>query len=87
MPEKKESSYKGYTDARRKANAKYIAQFAEIKVRTSPDRRDVIKAAADAAGESVNAYINRAVEERMERENVPTAPANAERAEGEAGND
>ena len=46
-------------------------------------RRAAIKAAADAAGESVNVYINRAVEERMERENAPTAPANIERTERE----
>lgn len=30
--------------------------------------KDVIKAAADAAGQSVNAYILQAIEERMQRD-------------------
>lgn len=31
-------------------------------------RKEVIQAKADAQGESVNAYINKAIEQRMERE-------------------
>lgn len=63
------SSYNGFTPARAKANAKYIAQFAEVKVRMTPERRDAIKAYAEARGESLNAFINRAIDEVMEREN------------------
>ena len=33
-------------------------------------RKDIVRAAADAAGESVNAYINAAVDQRMERDNA-----------------
>lgn len=58
-------AYKGFTPARAKANAKYIAQFAEIKIRVSPEKREEIKAAADAAGESVNSFILSAIEKRL----------------------
>ena len=69
MAEAKESSYKGYTEARARANAKYIAQFVEIKVRTTPERRDEIKAHAAARGESVNGFIGRAIAETIDRDN------------------
>ena len=76
MPENKTSSYNGYTEARARANAKYISQFVEIKVRTTAGQRDTIKAAAAAVGESVNGYIKRAIEERMERDR--DAPADGQ---------
>ena len=77
MPDIKTSNYKGYTDARKKANAKYISQFVELKVRVEPERRDAIKAHADAAGESVNAYINRAISDRMESEDAQAVDGTA----------
>ena len=55
-------------DQRRAAHKKYIAQFVETKVRMTPDRRDQIKAHAESKGESVNAFINRAIDETMERD-------------------
>lgn len=73
MPENKSSSYKGYTEARARANAKYIAQFVEIKVRTAPGQRDKIKAHANSTGESVNSFINRAISETMERDGAASA--------------
>lgn len=59
------STYNGYTPARAKANAKYIAQFADIKLRVPPEKRDEIKAAAAAAGVSVNTFILEAIDLRM----------------------
>ena len=60
MPEK--------TEAQKRAQKSYMEKFARVELRMEPDRRDAIKAAADAAGESVNGYINKAVDQRMERE-------------------
>ena len=40
------------------------------QIRMPKGRKDIIRAAADAAGESVNAYINAAVDQRMERDNL-----------------
>lgn len=67
MPEKK-SSYRGFTAAQAKANKKYLEKFADIKIRMTPEERETIKAHAQTTGESVNAFINRAITETMERD-------------------
>lgn len=55
--------------AQQKAVAKYMKNnYDEIKVRVEKGKREIIKAAATAAGESVNGYIKKAVDQRMERE-------------------
>lgn len=68
MEEEKKSTYRGFTDAQARANKKYLAKLAEIKVRMAPEKRETIQAHASARGESVNAFINRAIDETMERE-------------------
>ncbi len=42
--------------------------YDRIEIIVPKGKKDQIKAAADARGESVNSYINKAVDERMERE-------------------
>lgn len=55
--------------AQQKAVAKYMKNnYDEIKVRVEKGKREIIKTAATAAGESVNGYIKKAVDQRMERE-------------------
>ncbi len=68
MANEKGSTYKGFTEAQARAHKKYIAQFVETKIRMTPERRDVVKAHAASRGESLNAFINRAIDEIMERE-------------------
>lgn len=53
--------------------AAYIAQYKRDNIKRVPFDMQItdyerLKAAADAAGESVNGYIKRAVAERMEKE-------------------
>lgn len=43
--------------------------YDEVKVRMSKGEKDVIKNHADALGESLNAFINRAIAETMQRDN------------------
>lgn len=62
------SPYKGFTDAQARAHKKYMKDVATIQVRTTDERRKQIKAHADTQGESVNAFINRAIDETMERD-------------------
>ena len=60
-----------YTEARKRANEKYNAKaYDEIKLRVPKGEKDIIKAHADKVGESVNGYIKKAVDERMEREST-----------------
>lgn len=42
--------------------------YDRIEIIVPKGKKDLIKAAADTTGESVNAYINRAIDDRMERE-------------------
>lgn len=58
-----------YTEARRRANEKYNAKtYEEIKVRVHKGQKDIIKAHAESKGESVNGFVNRAIDETMQRE-------------------
>lgn len=55
--------------------AKYDIEYAKNKLKRIPldvqkEKYEEIKAAATAVGESVNGYIKKAVDERMERDNV-----------------
>lgn len=61
------TAYKGFTEAQAKAHKKYMEGVATIQVRTTADRREIIKTIAGKDGESVNAYINSAIDERIER--------------------
>ena len=57
------------TKAQQKAVAKYMKEnYDEIKVLVKKGRKDEIKARALAKGESVNAFINRAIDEVLARE-------------------
>ena len=68
MSESKNSSYKGLTEARRRAKKKYNDRFVEIKVRVTPEKRSIIQEHAASMGESATAFINRAIDETMERD-------------------
>jgi uncharacterized protein (DUF1778 family) len=68
MSEEKNSSYRGLTEARKRANKKYNDRFVEIKVRVTPEKRAFIKEHAESMGESATAFINRAIDEAIERD-------------------
>ena len=56
------------SEAQKKASVKYLEKLDEVRIRMPKGRKDDIKAAAVAAGESMNQYIINAVEQRMERD-------------------
>lgn len=68
MPENKKSSYRGFTEAQARAHKKYISNFVEVKVRMTAERRGEIRAHAEQNGESLNGFINRAIDEQIERD-------------------
>ena len=45
-----------------------MAKIATIQIRTTTEQRDAIQVHATARGESVNGFINRAIDEAMERD-------------------
>jgi predicted HicB family RNase H-like nuclease len=58
---------KGY-EQRKKSNEKYLATLDEIKVRVPKGAKESIKSHAESRGESVNGFINRAINETIERD-------------------
>lgn len=62
------------TEAQKRAQKNYMEHFAVARVRMDKVHYETVQTAAAAAGESVNAYINRAIDERMEREAVGHIP-------------
>ena len=69
------------TEAQKKAQQKYMEKFAVARVRMDRAKYDAVQAHAEARGESVNGFVNRAISEAMERDNA--APAASEGPEKE----
>lgn len=66
----KQRGKKTYTQAQNKATQKYIKKvYDEYTLRTPKGKKIVIKEHAAKQNESVNGFINRAVDETMERDN------------------
>ena len=64
--------------ARIEANNRYNAKaYDRINVAVPKGRKDIIKAHAEARSESVNGFINRAIDEAIERDE--SAPAASDR--------
>ena len=69
MTEEKKSTYKGQTDARRRATNKYLREKVEdIRIRVPRGQKEIIKAHAEHQGESLNAFVIRAISETMNRD-------------------
>ena len=66
------------TEAQKRAKRKYMEKFVEIKVRMTPERRSAVQAHAEAT----TGFINRAIDETMERDNAAPGAA-GEATEGE----
>lgn len=57
------------SEAKRKANEKYIAKaYGSVSVRWPRDFCDQVRAAAEESGESLAGYIRKAIEARMEND-------------------
>ena len=58
----------GISDARRRANNKWLSEKVEsITFRVPKGKKEIIQRYAAEHGESVNAFINRAVDKEMEK--------------------
>ncbi len=62
---------KKISEAQRRAVAKYnAANYDRVELRLDKGRKETVKAHADTQNESLNAFINRAITETMERDNA-----------------
>lgn len=72
--------------AQQRAVSKYMKEnYDEIKVRVEKGQKEVIKTHAEAHSESVNGFINRAIDETMARDKAaPGAAEGPEKAKPQA---
>ena len=67
MPEEKKSRY---TEAQARSAKKYLTETVEdIRIRAPKGRKTVIKSHSDKMGESMNAFVVRAINETIGRDN------------------
>ena len=71
MKDEKKSTYKGNTDARLRATAKYLTETVEeFKIRVPKGRKDYYKDAAATVGLSLNQFAVQAMDEKIDRDNI-----------------
>lgn len=71
MSEEKKMTYKGSSEAQRKAVAKYQNEKVEdIKIHVPKGRKDQYKTAAGNAGISLNQFVIAAMDEKIERDQL-----------------
>ena len=71
MKDEKKSTYKGNTDARRRATAKYLTETVEeFKIRVPKGRKDYYKDAAATVGLSLNQFAVQAMDEKIDRDGL-----------------
>lgn len=58
------------SDSQMKANKKYHAKFERIYIRVPLGEKDAIEAHAEKMNESVNSFVQRAIIEAIERDNM-----------------
>ena len=70
MSDEKKSTYTGYTEARKKANEKYLKESVEdIRIRVPKGDKAKVQEHAATMGESMNSFVVRAIDETMKRDN------------------
>lgn len=72
------SGSRKYTEAQKKSAKKWdAANLDRVSIAMPKGQKDIIKAHAEARGESVNGFINRAIEETMERDKAAPGASKA----------
>lgn len=66
-----DSSKNTYTPKRAKAIKKYLSEKVEdIRIRVPKGKKEYYKKVAEAAGESLNSFIIKSMEDRIQKENL-----------------
>lgn len=56
------------TEAQKKAQKNYMNKVARVGITMEPEKKKRLQDHADSRGESVNQFVNRAIDETIERE-------------------
>lgn len=62
------------SEAQKKAQKKYIEKFSRVEIRMSTEKHNIIQTHANEHGESVNGFINRAIDETIARDDEKANP-------------
>lgn len=57
------------SEAQKRAQRNYMKKFVEVKVRMTPEKRRFVQEHAQSMNESATEFINRAIDEAIERDN------------------
>lgn len=72
--------------AQQKAVNKYMSQnYDRINLTVPKGQKEIIKTHAESRGESVNAFLNRAAQETMERDNAAPGASGGQTGENKGG--
>ena len=67
-PQKEDDVVGEQTEVQKKAQQKYMEKFAVARVRMDREKYDLVQAHAESRGESVNGFINRAIDTVMQQD-------------------
>lgn len=56
------------TEQQKKSQKEYMKRMSRIEITMKTEKGELVKAHAEGRGESVNAFVNRAIDEAMERD-------------------
>ena len=56
------------TEAQKRAQKKYIEKISRVEITMEPEKKKRLQEHAESKGESVNSFVNRAIDETIERE-------------------
>lgn len=56
------------SESRKRANETYLNKLDELKIRVPKGNKEKIRTHAEAQGESLNGFVNRAIDETIERD-------------------
>lgn len=57
------------SDQQKESQKEYMKTMSRIEITMKKEKGDRVKAHAESQGESMNAFVNRAIDETMERDN------------------
>ena len=71
MSKEKKYIYRGFTQSQHEANKRYIEKhnLVETKFRTTKEEKETFQAHAEKMNESATAFIKRAIDETIKRDN------------------
>lgn len=66
MADNSRGRYRGFSESRRAANARYDKKMAHVTIRMTQEKKEALQAHCTQIGESMNSFINSAIQQKMD---------------------